>query len=68
MGDLCLVTQYRVPAMSSTKGGSGTAWPDVIREEQASFPKICLLIGMDVVAFNNIIYFRYEQCLVLNEV
>jgi hypothetical protein len=54
--------------MSSTKGGSGTARPDVIREEQTSFPNICLLIGMVVVAFNSIMYFGYEHHLVVNEV
>ena len=61
-------SQYRVSAMSSTKGGSGTARPDVIREEQTSFPNICLLIGMGVVAFNSIMYFGYEHRLGVNEV
>jgi hypothetical protein len=68
MGELMPWSQYRVSAMSSTKGGSVTAQPDVIKEEQTSFPNICLLIGMCVVSFNSIMYFRYGHCLVLNEV
>jgi hypothetical protein len=50
-------------AMSSTKGGSGTAWPDAIREEQTS----SLLIGIGIIKFISMIYFGYEQRLVLNE-
>jgi hypothetical protein len=53
--------------MSSTKGGSGAARPDAIGEEQTSSPKFCLLIGIGIIELISMIYFGYEQHLVLNE-